>query len=75
MTAVTSFLEMGGYGGFVWPAFGLTAALMLALLVDSLRRLSSNRRALARLEAELPRRRRRGDAAAAGANPSGGPGR
>ncbi len=57
MTAFDGFLAMGGYGGFVWPAFGLTAALMLALLVDSLRRLTSNRRALARLEARMPRRR------------------
>ena len=57
MSSLSSFLEMGGYGGFVWPAFGLTAAILLALLADSLRRLKSGQRALARLEAESPGRR------------------
>ncbi len=50
---------MGGYGGFVWPAFGLTAAILLALLADSLRRLRAGQRTLARLEAASPRRRSR----------------
>ena len=59
MSSLTSFLEMGGYGGFVWPAFGVTAVLMLALLVDSLRRLKAGERALERLEAQVPTRRQR----------------
>ncbi len=59
MSSLSNFLEMGGYGGFVWPAFGLTAAILLALLVDSLRRLKSGQRALARLEVASPRRRSR----------------
>jgi heme exporter protein D len=59
MSSLSSFLEMGGYGGFVWPAFGLTAAILLALLADSLRRLKSGQRALARLQAESPGRRHR----------------
>jgi heme exporter protein D len=59
MSSLSSFLEMGGYGGFVWPAFGLTAAVLLALLADSLRRLKAAQRALARLEAESPGRRLR----------------
>ena len=59
MSSLSNFLEMGGYGGFVWPAFGLTAAILLALLADSLRRLKAAQRALARLEAELPERRGR----------------
>ena len=61
MTTLSSFLEMGGYGGFVWPSFGLTAAILLALLVDSLRRLKAGQRALARLEAQMPSRRSRRD--------------
>ncbi|HEX9768949.1 MAG TPA: heme exporter protein CcmD [Kiloniellales bacterium] len=65
MSSFASFLEMGGYGGFVWPAFALTAAVLLALLVDSLRRLKSGQRTLARLEAESPQRRSRGSADAA----------
>ena len=59
MTSVSSFLEMGGYGAFVWPAFGLTAVILLALLIASLLRLRSNQRALARLESQMPPRRSR----------------
>ncbi len=59
MSSLLNLLEMGGYGGFVWPAFGLTAAILLALLADSLRRLKSGQRALARLEAASPQRRSR----------------
>ena len=59
MTWFSSFFEMGGYGGFVWPAFGLTAVVLLALLADSLRRLKAAQTALARLEAQAPPRRPR----------------
>ena len=68
MASLSSFLEMGGYGGFVWPAFGLTAAVLLALLIESLRRLKAAERALARLESQVPSRRER-----RGANRAGGP--
>ncbi len=57
MSSLTSFLEMGGYGGYVWPAFALSAVVLVALLVESLRRLRTGERALARLEAEAPARR------------------
>ena len=39
MEQVRSFLAMGGYGAFVWPAFGVTALVMGWLLAASLRRL------------------------------------
>lgn len=42
---------MGGYGAFVWPAFGLTAVVMIGLLVATVRRLRATERALARLQA------------------------
>ena len=48
MGSVSEFLDMGGYAGFVWPAFGLTALVMVWLLVASLRRLRANERLLAR---------------------------
>lgn len=32
------FLAMGGYAGYVWSAFGLTAAVMIANLVFARRR-------------------------------------
>ncbi len=50
---------MGGYGGFVWPAFGVTAAVMLGLLISSLRALRANERDLERLQADHPGRRPR----------------
>ncbi len=36
---IGSFLEMGGYAGFVWPAYAIAAVVMAGLLVVSLRRL------------------------------------
>ncbi len=39
MEAVTQFLGMGGYAAFVWPAYGATAAVMIGLLLRSLRTL------------------------------------
>ena len=32
-----SFLHMGGYGVFVWPSFAVSAAVLVGLLVLSLR--------------------------------------
>jgi heme exporter protein D len=46
--SVQTFLDMGGYAGFVWPAYGLAAAVLIGLLLVSLRQL---RRAEADLEA------------------------
>ncbi len=47
MEQLRSFLAMGGYGAFVWPAFGVTALVMGWLLAASLRRLRGLERALA----------------------------
>jgi len=56
---VSDFFAMGGYGGFVWPAFGLTAVVMIWLLTVSLRRLRENQRLLNRLQAAHPGPRNR----------------
>ena len=32
---VSEFLEMGGYGAFIWPAYGAAAILMAGLLILS----------------------------------------
>ncbi len=53
------FIAMGGYGAFIWPAYGLTAIVMLGFLVTSWHGLRGRRRDLRRLEAELPARRGR----------------
>ncbi len=68
MDEAFSFFAMGGYAAFVWPAFGVSAAVMLGLWLASLRRLRGSQRRLARLQAERPSRRgrRAGLRAAAG---------
>ena len=55
-----SFFEMGGYAAYVWPAFGIAAVVMIALLVLSLQRLRSREAELRRLEAANGGRRLRG---------------
>jgi heme exporter protein D len=64
MEKVANFLEMGGYGAFVWPSLGLTALVMGGLLVVTLQQLHSRQRRLAELEARGTRRARRTPAAA-----------
>jgi heme exporter protein D len=44
------FLEMGGYAAFVWPAYGVTALVLLLLLADSMIRLRRRQAELTRLE-------------------------
>jgi heme exporter protein D len=34
---MTDFFAMGGYAAFVWPAFGITAIVLVGLLIVSLR--------------------------------------
>ena len=47
MEQIREFLAMGGYGAFVWPAFGASALVLGWLWVSSLRRLRQLERALA----------------------------
>ena len=56
-----SFFEMGGYAAYVWPAFGAAAAIMVALLVLSIRTMRAREAALKALEATARRRRAEGD--------------
>ncbi len=44
---MAEFFAMGGYADFVWPAYGLTAAVLTALVVASVRRLKTLERDLA----------------------------
>lgn len=37
--AIQTFLAMGGYAAFVWPAFGLTALVLVVLWLQSWREL------------------------------------
>ena len=38
MSALESWFAMGGYAGFVWPAYGLAAVVLGALALFSWRR-------------------------------------
>jgi heme exporter protein D len=46
-----SFLSMGGYAAFIWPAYGISALVLAALLIDSRRRLAARQAELAALGA------------------------
>ncbi|RMD87578.1 MAG: heme exporter protein CcmD [Alphaproteobacteria bacterium] len=50
---MTGFLDMGGYGLFVWPAYALVFAILFGVGLASWRR----ERQKARLLAEFERRR------------------
>ena len=58
MERLEAFLAMGGYGVFVWPAFAVTALVMIWLLATTLHRLRARERALADTQAAAPHRRR-----------------
>ena len=62
MDQLTHYLAMGGYAGFVWPAYGLVALVLAGLFAASRRFLASSEAELAAVEAEegaLPHRARR----------------
>ena len=48
------FFDMGGYAAYVWPAFSLSAVVLLAMLVVSLKFLKSQQRVLKQLESSNP---------------------
>ncbi len=58
---MAEFFAMGGYAVFVWPSFAVAAVVMVGLLVASMHTMRVNRAQLAALEANHPRRRRRGE--------------
>ena len=44
------FLSMGGYGAYVWPSYGLSAIVMIGLLVASVRGLKGTEAEFDRLK-------------------------
>ena len=50
--SLLAYLDMGGYGVFVWPSFTITVAVLAGLLVVSVRSLGARERELAALLAE-----------------------
>ncbi len=61
MQSFASFLNMGGYGGFVWTAWGLAALVIGGLTWSSLRALRAREAEIAALEAAAPHRRATGN--------------
>ena len=43
-------LDLGGYGAYVWPAYGIAAVVLIGLLIAALAGLRDNERALERLQ-------------------------
>jgi heme exporter protein D len=47
---MSQFLAMGGYAAYVWPAYGITAVVLVGLVVQSLRAYRLRQRELERLQ-------------------------
>lgn len=54
-----AFIAMGGYGAYVWSAYGATALVLGILVAASLRARRNVRASLAEAERAAPRRRMR----------------
>jgi heme exporter protein D len=56
MGEIGAFLSMGGYAGFVWPAYGVALAVLGGLALFSWRRYRESTVMLERLQQNLGRR-------------------
>ena len=50
MDAIREFINMGGYGGYVWPCYLVTALVMVVMLVVSMKFLKTNEATIQSLE-------------------------
>jgi len=50
MDVIMEFFSMDGYGGYVWPSYLVSAGLLVAMLVMSLRLLKANEATIKALE-------------------------
>ncbi len=55
---MAEFFTMGGYAAYVWPAYTVTAVVLIGLLVVTLWGLRSHEATLKALEGSRPARRR-----------------
>ena len=51
MESLSTFLDMGGYGAFVWSAYGLAAIILIRLAIHSLIRLKRTQTMLQQIRA------------------------
>jgi heme exporter protein D len=56
MDALATYVSMGGYAGFVWPAYGIAAAVLGGLALQSWRRYRASQGALRNVEPRVPER-------------------
>tara|TARA_R110002110_G_scaffold145519_2_gene334918 strand:+ start:220 stop:435 length:216 start_codon:yes stop_codon:yes gene_type:complete len=63
---MSDIVNMGGHGGYIWAAWGIALVVLAVLVAASVKSMRARERELARLEAEAPRRRRRGNTPEAG---------
>jgi len=54
MDALASYFAMGGYAGFVWPAYAVAAAVLGGLALQSWRRYRASQDALRSAEPRVP---------------------
>ena len=52
------FFKMGGYGAYVWSAYGAAAVVLVGMVVATLSRRRNSRRSLAALEQQRARGKR-----------------
>ena len=52
MDAISQYLNMGGHGGFIWPAYGIVTVVMVGLVMISRRSLKAARDTLEKLGGE-----------------------
>jgi len=50
---MAEFFSMGGYGAYIWPSYAMTAIILAALLVASIRELKSTEAMFERLKAQI----------------------
>lgn len=72
MEALNAILAMGGYAGFVWPAYGLTFVVLAGVLVASWRGMRASESELEAAQRLRPSRRARAAKAQAQAEAQGG---
>ena len=52
METISAYLDMGGHGGFIWPAYAIVTVVMVGLMIVSRRSLKAAEETLKKLENE-----------------------
>ncbi|MBL8707637.1 MAG: heme exporter protein CcmD [Rhodospirillaceae bacterium] len=60
MNSVETFLAMGGYGAYIWPAYGVALVVLAAIWIDGVWRRREIERQLRALEGQSRSARGRG---------------